>query len=114
MLWNERQTGTTPFLRDYEELLLAFGTDYPVVRHENVYENIAEFFTRGFEPKSFDNRPVFDYEGLKGRSSYVPAAGQPRCAEMLEALRMVFDKHQQNGRVVVEYDMRVYYGRFGE
>jgi SAM-dependent methyltransferase len=115
LLWNERQTDTTPFLRDYEELLLAFGTDYPVVRHENVYENIAEFFTQGFKLKSFANQQVFDFEGLKGRllsSSYVPAIGQPRSAEMLDSLQLVFEVHQQDGRVVVEYDTRVYYGRF--
>jgi SAM-dependent methyltransferase len=115
LLWNERRTGSTPFLRDYEELLLTYGTDYQEVRHENVYENIAAFFAPGdFQHESFENLQVFDYEGLKGRllsSSYVPAEGQPRCAEMLDALRRVFDAHQQAGCVVVEYDTRVYYGQ---
>ena len=34
LLWNERLTDSTPFLRDYEELLLTYGTDYQDVRHE--------------------------------------------------------------------------------
>src|ERR1700722_16381276 len=34
LLWNERQTDSTPFLRDYEKLLLTYGTDYQEVRHE--------------------------------------------------------------------------------
>src|SRR5215469_10883977 len=34
-LWNERCTDTTPFLREYEELLLQYGTDYEKVRHEH-------------------------------------------------------------------------------
>ena len=34
LLWNERSTDTTPFLRSYEDLLLAYGTDYEQVRHE--------------------------------------------------------------------------------
>jgi SAM-dependent methyltransferase len=28
LIWNERRTATTPFLRDYEQLLLTYGTDY--------------------------------------------------------------------------------------
>jgi len=115
LLWNERRTGSTAFLRDYEELLLTYGTDYQEVRHENVYENIAAFFAPGgFQEQSFENLQIFDYEGLKGRllsSSYVPAEGQPGCAEMLNALRNVFDAHQQDGRVIVEYDTRIYYGQ---
>ncbi len=34
LIWNERSTDTTPFLRAYEDLLLAYGTDYEQVRHE--------------------------------------------------------------------------------
>ena len=34
LLWNERRTGSTPFLRDYEQLLLEYGTDYQEVRYE--------------------------------------------------------------------------------
>jgi len=114
LLWNERRTDGTAFLRDYEGLLLTYGTDYKEVRHENVYEDIAAFFApQNFELKSFENQQVFDYEGLKGRllsSSYVPAPGQPHFNEMLDALSLIFEAHQQNGRVVVEYDTRVYYG----
>jgi len=115
LLWNERRTDTTAFLRDYEELLLTFGTDYQDVRHENVYENIAAFFApNDCRLESFENLQVFDYEGLKGRllsSSYVPAEGQPRCAEMLDALQVVFEAHQRDGHVIVEYDTRVYFGQ---
>src|SRR5258708_828557 len=31
LIWNERETTTKPFLRDYEQLLLAYGTDYKEV-----------------------------------------------------------------------------------
>src|SRR5437879_9326158 len=34
LLWNERRTDSRPFLRDYEQLLLTYGTDYQEVRHE--------------------------------------------------------------------------------
>ena len=35
LLWNERDTDATPFLREYEQLLLTYGTDYKEVRHEH-------------------------------------------------------------------------------
>ena len=44
LLWNERRTDTTPFLRDYEQLLLQYGTDYQEVRHEHTTDNIGSFF----------------------------------------------------------------------
>src|SRR5580658_977563 len=44
LLWNERLTDTTPFLRDYEQLLLTYGTDYNEVRHERTTDAVHEFF----------------------------------------------------------------------
>src|SRR5271165_1182208 len=44
LIWNERRTASTPFLRDYEQLLLAYGTDYKEVRHERTTALIHEFF----------------------------------------------------------------------
>ena len=45
LIWNERRTSTTPFLRDYEQLLLTYGTDYKEVRHERTTAVIHEFFS---------------------------------------------------------------------
>src|SRR6202171_2043996 len=44
LIWNERETTTTPFLRDYEQLLLTYGTDYNEVQHERTTVVIHEFF----------------------------------------------------------------------
>ena len=44
LIWNERRTETTPFLREYEQLLLSYGTDYKEIRHENTTATIDEFF----------------------------------------------------------------------
>ena len=44
LLWNERLTNTTPFLRAYEEMLLKYGTDYKEVRHERTTAEIRDFF----------------------------------------------------------------------
>lgn len=117
LIWNERCTDTTSFLREYEELLLRYGTDYEKVRHENTTDNIGEFFTpTPFEQRVFDMRQDFDYAQLEGRllsSSYAPMKGHPKYEPMLQELRRVFDAHHKNGGVGMEYRTRVYYARLG-
>jgi len=115
LLWNDRRTNTTPFLAAYEKLLLAYGTDYLQVNHKRIDAAVLRDFFRA-EPvtRVFPNHQPFDFESLKGRllsSSYVPEAGQPRYAEMLEALKDLFDEHQKEGRVTFDYDTLVYCGR---
>jgi SAM-dependent methyltransferase len=117
LLWNERRTGSTPFLRDYEQLLLEYGTDYQEVRYERTIQQIETFFAPSpFQLRIFDYQQEFDYPGLEGRllsSSFTPQEGNPGHAPMLRELRRIFDAHQVNDRVTFEYDTRVYYGRLG-
>ena len=118
LLWNERRLGSTPFLRDYEKLLLEFAPDYPVVKLTLVDETtLRKFFgPLGFRKRSFENRQVFDYEGLRGRllsSSYTPPVDHHLHAPMLEAVRRLFETHQQNDTVTFDYDTNVYFGRLG-
>ncbi|MGH9499382.1 MAG: class I SAM-dependent methyltransferase [Terriglobales bacterium] len=112
LIWNERRTDTTAFLRDYEKLLLTYGTDYQEVRHERTTDVIASFFEPSpFQSAVLDMRQVCDYDALEGRllsSSYTPGAGQPGYESMLHDLRQLFDAHQVNGHVVLAYATRVY------
>jgi SAM-dependent methyltransferase len=113
LVWNERKADSTPFLREYEELLLRYGTDYNEVRHEHTV--VGEFFDPlPFQERTFDLQQIFDYAGVEGRlmsSSYAPAPGHPNHAPMLRELREIFDRHRQNGRVSIEYKTRMFYGR---
>lgn len=115
LLWNERVTSSTPFLREYEELLLTHGTDYAEVRHENTTELLNEFYDpTPFQERGFDNRQEFDYAGLEGRllsSSYAPGPEHPKYAAMLRDLRQLFDARAVGGRVAVDYITRVYFGQ---
>jgi ubiquinone/menaquinone biosynthesis C-methylase UbiE len=82
LIWNERQLDTTAFLREYEKLLIEFGSDYESVRHDNLDEEIfSAFFQKEFRRKTFQNVQTVDLEGLKGRihsSSYMPSACDER------------------------------------
>lgn len=115
LIWNERQIDSTPFLREYENLLLQFGMDYAEVRHENIDEEvIARFFRGPWTHAAFSNSQEFDFEGLKGRllsCSYVPPPEHAEHEPMLEELRGIFERHQCGGKVRFDYDTRVYLGQ---
>ncbi len=113
LLWNERRIDSTPFLRDYEQLLLRYGTDYEEVRHEHTVVG-AYFEPYTFQERTFDLRQEFDYAGAEGRllsSSYAPGPEHKDHAPMLRELRSIFDRHQQNGQVAFEYTTRLYFGK---
>jgi SAM-dependent methyltransferase len=114
LLWNERATDSTPFLREYELLLLTYGTDYADVRHERTTDAVNEFFDPApFHERTFAMRQEFDYAGLEGRllsSSYAPGPEHPKYVSMLEDLRRLFDAHAVAGRMGVDYITRVYFG----
>lgn len=116
LVWNERETESTPFLRDYEHLLQRFATDYAQVDHRLISDSVLQaFFAPGsFQLRSFPNRQEFDYVGLQGRllsSSYAPESGQPGHEAMLAELRRIYDAHCENDRVSFDYLTRVYCGQ---
>ena len=117
LLWNERRTDSTPFLREYEHLLLAYGTDYREVRHERTTAEIADFFSPSpFRSSTLEMRQEVDYAGLEGRllsSSYTPTSDHANYDAMLRELRRIFDAHQIDDRVSLDYNTLVYYGRLG-
>jgi len=115
LIWNERRTATTPFLRDYEELLLTYGTDYKEVRHERTTAVIHEFFAPSpYQERVFDFRQHFGLESAAGRllsSSYAPLEGHPNHAPMMRELDRIVCAHARQDLVEFEYNTRVYYGR---
>jgi ubiquinone/menaquinone biosynthesis C-methylase UbiE len=115
LLWNERLTDSTPFLRDYEQLLLTYGTDYQEIRHERTAESVNEFFDPApFRERVFPMLQEFDYAGLEGRllsSSYAPGPEHPNHRPMLHDLRRIYDQHADAGRVAFDYKTRIYFGR---
>lgn len=116
LMWNERQLDTTPFLVEYEKLLLKFANDYTKVRHDNINETtLGEFFQGEFHTATFANKQVLDFEGIKGRvssSSYMPSGKDPKHSTMVKELQTLFDKHAENDRISVFYDTNVFYKQY--
>jgi ubiquinone/menaquinone biosynthesis C-methylase UbiE len=117
LIWNERLTDATPFLRAYEKLLLEYGTDYKEVRHERTTAEIDGFFAPSpFQERAFEMGQAFEYSGLEGRllsSSYTPLPEHPNYAPMLHDLRCIFTEHERDGQVSLQYSTRVFFGQLG-
>jgi hypothetical protein len=115
LLWNTRRTEGTPFLREFEAFLRAHGTDLQEVRHDRILDDeLRRFFGGAFRRALFPNEQVFDLDGLRGRvlsMSFVPGEGEPGREAMLEALEDLFARRAEKGRVRLEYDTQVWYGR---
>ena len=113
LIWNERQLDTTPFLIDYEAFLAKYGSDYAIVRHENIAATeLTDFFQKDYGSVTFQNVQVFDFDGLRGRvlsASYMPNETDAIYEEMIDELRITFAKHAENGRIKVFYDTNVYF-----
>ena len=116
LLWNDRDETSTPFAREYEQLLVTYGKDYLQVKHRNISENdIADFF----RPSRMHTTKIgtfqdFDLEGLLGRlrsSSYVPAPGERNHEEIMRAARDLFARYEVGGKVRMEYETVMYFGR---
>jgi ubiquinone/menaquinone biosynthesis C-methylase UbiE len=114
LTWNERRLNSTPFLGEYEEFLIRFGTDYQRVRHENVQKDMNSFFAPGgFKLAVFENLQELDLQGLTGRllsNSYAPEPGNPEHLAMLNELKKIFLTHQKGDKVTIDYDTKVFYG----
>ncbi len=118
LVWNTRLTDATPFLRDYESLLLRYCRDYSAVDHRKAAsDRISPFFSPApFESATFDSRQRFDLDSLIGRllsSSYAPNPGEQDHEALMNELRRLFDLHQQAGGVEFLYKTEVYFGRPG-
>jgi SAM-dependent methyltransferase len=115
LLWNERLIEGTPFLAEYEQLLLECGTDYAEVRHERTSDTIGDFFAPiPYALETFRTRQVLDYAAFEGRvfsSSYLPAQGDPGAEPLRRSLRSLFSRHQVGDGVAFDYDTKVFFGR---
>jgi SAM-dependent methyltransferase len=117
LVWNNRSQAS-PFLRAYETLLEQFGTDYQEVRHDRLRQPVIEaFFGQAVQHHVMPCTQTFDFEGVRGRllsSSYTPPADDPRRQPMIAELHRIFDRYQQDGQVLFQYETQVYFGRLPE
>jgi len=110
LIWNDRVKSGSDFNSKYESFILKYGTDYKEVRKNE--GNVNLFFR--YQKKNFDNFQELDFTSLKGRvlsASYIPLPDNPLFPKMILELEDLFNKHQQNGIIRLEYATKVFYGQ---
>lgn len=115
LIWNSRLTSGISFREEYEQLLRTYGTDYTKVHHKNISRDqlLAFFKDHTMNEARFTMSQLFDFDGLRGRlqsSSYSPEPGHSNYQPMIEELRNIFDRNQQDGIVHFDYETEIYWG----
>lgn len=112
LIWNERRTTVSEFLREYEDIHLKYGKDYREVRHDRINDKVLNaFFQKDFERVSFENHQTFDLAGLKGRlfsSSYMPNRGDETYSAVEKEIESLFAKYAEQGKIKVLYDTNIF------
>lgn len=114
LAWNERSREDS-LQQDYERLLRNLVPEYSKVTQKNIdVDNIKDFLTpKTLHIISLENQQVFDLVELKGRlmsSSYSPKESDENFKEVMDALEVLFNRYQQNGKVFFNYDTLLYVG----
>jgi SAM-dependent methyltransferase len=118
---NQREEGTSPFARDYEEMLKTLGERYHAIGHRDVAaraRSMEQFFPPGsLRIARYDNPHVMDWPALRGRflsMSYIPVKGEPGHEELLSRLEEIFQTHARTGQVTFDQITEIYYGPLAE
>jgi ubiquinone/menaquinone biosynthesis C-methylase UbiE len=105
----------TPFLAAYHQFCRTYlGEKDTEPEDQTIYRR---FFGKGhFSEKHLEGvSQRSDFNGLTGRvlsRAATPEVGLPRHNEMIDALRSIYDRYQQNGEVVMAYYTHVIFGQF--
>jgi len=113
IVWNNRNKESCHFFRDYETILKDFGTDYQEVTKKRIgKKEFSNFFsTESYKRFLFTNKQQLDYEGIRGRilsTSFVPTEESEVYLAMIQKLKQIFKKHQQNNLIELEYETEMY------
>lgn len=114
LLWNNRTSKHDSFNEVYENIIMKFSPKYHGTGSLSVGEEIIEEFLDGhFLLFTLSNLQKLALDGVKGRyfsASYAIEPEDPDYKELLNSLKGVFNKYQENGFVDLEYETRIYVG----
>ena len=113
LIWNDRDLTGSRFLAGYEALLVEYGNDYLAIRYKHQDTDAIPIYFGGRAPVAaeFKHQRRMDWAALAalaGSASYLPAPGQPRHAELMAALRALFDAEATGGSIEMRYTCRVH------
>jgi SAM-dependent methyltransferase len=119
LFWNSRRHDASDFMAEYNALLLTYSAEYrdkwkgDDVGAKHAPAMAQVFGAAGWREAELPNTQQLDRAGLIARvesDSYAPKPGDPLHAPMVQALSLLFDRHQRDGRVRFVYRCRIFFG----
>lgn len=115
IFWNSHSKELSPFMAEYETLMLEASADYAQVRYDRMEnDQLRHLFAEGnFAYRTFPFSQTLDCEALIGRtfsSSYAPKADEPRGETLRAALVALFDRFEEQDLIRYDYLTELYFG----
>lgn len=117
LIWNERQTEESDFLKGYEDLLRDYAADYTQVNHAKFTAEILKDFFAPSEMKYQEYQFIqrFNWDQTLGRlhsCSYCPEKETREYSQLTSGLRELYDEHKIDGIVEFLYLTRVFFAKW--
>ena len=110
LLWNIRSVKSYGFMHEYLKIIGRYRESYT---NESTDDIMPKFFDyKTVHKKVFNNPQLVDFDRLKGELasfSYLPNEGNANFQLMISELQDLFEKYNNNGNVVLEYETHLYY-----
>jgi ubiquinone/menaquinone biosynthesis C-methylase UbiE len=115
LVYNSRQIDRSPFMVDYDRLLVKYCPEYEGIAKQYIDLKDAKNFFGTTEVTHFvcNNFQIFNFDGLKGRllsSSYSLREHEDGFPLLMDSLKQLYEKHQENGQVQFLYLTEMFYG----
>ena len=115
LIWNDRDTTSTPFLRELEALLVARCPKYRDLQGKADRPDLWDAFFDGWTRREVPNEQRLGRAGLVLRllsTSYAPAEGEPGHDAFVREAEALFERHAGDaGEVAIVYAAVVIEGR---
>lgn len=94
----------------YLDIITRYGERYINESRDDVMPKFFDYKT--IHKKVFSNPQIADFDRLKeelASFSYMPNENDPNYGPMISELEDLFNKYNNNGKVVLEYENHLYY-----
>lgn len=113
LVWNNRKKEQTAFTAELDTLLKEYCPEYEKLTYKEVDRELILNRFKGWEADyyTFYNYHDLDLEGLRGRldsASFCPDKECEGYEVLIEKLKELYYKYEENGKVRMEYDCNLY------
>ena len=119
LVWHRMLTGPESFMRAYTDLVLKYSPGWTeTLRRDQPGSSLdlPGFFDGIYHRAAFPIHQFLDWSGLCGRTlsiAHFPQSGDSVHQLTFSQLRDIFERHQKNGQVAIQYETELYFGRLG-